>query len=259
MQPGGSLWLDPSWDPEHLTLQSEDVHVWRASLDLGPPVLARLWAVLSEDEQSRARRFHFERDRRRFVAARGQLRVLLGHYLGQHASSMSFAYEENGKPFLAGSQETQPLRFNVSHSGSLALAAISLARQVGVDIELLRTDLAGLEIAERFFSPTELASLKDLPVESRTQGFFNCWTRKEAFIKARGDGLSLPLHDFDVSLVPGAPAALLSTTFDPDEASRWSLAALDPDPDYAAAVAAEGHDWRLTCWQLFPDSPWLLI
>jgi 4'-phosphopantetheinyl transferase len=123
---------------------------------------------------------------------------------------------------------------------------------VGIDLERIRFDLAVLEIAERFFSRRELAMLRALPTELQREAFYRCWTRKEAYIKARGEGLSLPLDQFDVSLAPGEPAAVLGTQHDPSEASRWSLRELTPAPGYFAALAVEGHDWGLTCWQ-WPD------
>jgi 4'-phosphopantetheinyl transferase len=120
---------------------------------------------------------------------------------------------------------------------------------VGIDLERIRFDLAVVEIAERFFSRRELAMLRALPTELQREAFYRCWTRKEAYIKARGEGLSLPLDQFDVSLAPGEPAAILGTQHDPSEASRWSLRELTPAPGYFAALAVEGHDWGLACWQ----------
>jgi 4'-phosphopantetheinyl transferase len=123
---------------------------------------------------------------------------------------------------------------------------------VGIDLEYIRSDLQVEQLAERFFSRREIATLRTLPPEVQRQAFFLCWTRKEAYLKARGEGLSLPLDQFDVSLIPGEPAALLSTQRDPYEVSRWSLQELTPAPGYAAALAVEGHGWGLACWQ-WPD------
>jgi 4'-phosphopantetheinyl transferase len=140
------------------------------------------------------------------------------------------------------------LRFNVSHSHSLALYAITRAREVGVDVEHIRPEIAQEKIAERFFSPREVTVLRALPTPLQASAFFACWTRKEAFIKAKGDGLTLPLDQFDVSLAPGEPATLLRTAWDPQEAACWALQDLAPAPGYRAAVAVAGHAWRLTCW-----------
>jgi 4'-phosphopantetheinyl transferase len=130
----------------------------------------------------------------------------------------------------------------------VALYAVTRAREVGIDVELIRSDLKIEQIAERFFSHHEIATLRALPTELRQSAFFRCWTRKEAYIKATGKGLSLPLDQFEVSLTPGEPAALLSTQPDPNEAQRWSLRELTPAPGYAAALAVEGHGWCLACW-----------
>jgi 4'-phosphopantetheinyl transferase len=137
----------------------------------------------------------------------------------------------------------------LSHSDGLVLYAITRGREVGVDVERLRPDFAVLEVAKKFFSRREVTALVALPENQWPKAFFNCWTRKEAYIKARGEGLTLPLDRFDVSLVPGEPAALLYTNDDPQEASRWSLQELVPESGYVAALAVEGHDWRLKCWQ----------
>jgi 4'-phosphopantetheinyl transferase len=176
------------------------------------------------------------------------LRAILGGYLNQGPECLSFCYNSQGKPALDG----DAIRFNVSHSHGVALYAVTRGREVGIDIEHIRFDLAVAEIAERFFSRREVVMLRALPAEVQRQAFFLCWTRKEAYIKARGEGLSLPLDQFDVSLAPGEPAAVLGTQRDPSEASRWSLQELTPAPGYVAALAVEGHGWRLTCWQ-WPD------
>jgi 4'-phosphopantetheinyl transferase len=240
------LWRPP---PAERALSSAEVHVWRASLDQAAPCVERLQRTLSADELHRAARFHFPRDRRRFIVARGVLRDILGRYLGVHPSALGFRYSAYGKPALADVADEEALRFNVSHSHEMALFAVTCGREVGVDIEYLRREIACEEIAEHFFSVRERGSLRALPAEVKHQAFFNCWTRKEAYIKAHGEGLSLPLDQFDVSLAPGEPAALLATRSDPREALRWSLRVLTPGPDYVAAVAVEGQGWNLTCWQ----------
>jgi len=159
---------------------------------------------LVPDERQRAERFRFERDRRRFIVAHGVLRDILGRYLKCSPAQVSFSYNQYGKPALAQESEAIGLRFNMSHSHEVALYALTRAREVGVDVELLREDFASLEIAERFFSRSEVALLNSLAPELRTDGFFNCWTRKEAYIKALGEGLSHPLDRFAVSLAPGS-------------------------------------------------------
>jgi len=240
------LWRPP---PPELTLSSAEVHVWRAALDPAVACVERLQLSLSADELHRAARFHFPRDRRRFIVARGVLRDILGRYLGVPSSALGFRYSAYGKPALADVAAADGLRFNVSHSNEMALFAVTQGREVGVDIEYVRAEIACEEIAEHFFSARERASLRALPAEVKHQAFFNCWTRKEAFIKAHGEGLSLPLDQFDVSLAPGEPVALLATRSDPQEVLRWSLQAVSPGPGYAAALAVEGQGWHFTCWQ----------
>lgn len=239
---------DTSWrsPPEALVLGREEVHVWRASLDHTPLQIEILRRSLAADEEARAGRFHFEKDRAHFVAARGVLRDILGCYLKREPECLSFRYGSHGKPALAGYLDGEGIRFSVSHSHGMALYAVAREREVGVDLERVRPDLAVGEIAERFFSRWEVATLRALPAELQRQAFFRCWTRKEAYIKARGEGLSLPLEQFDVSLAPGKPAALLGTRPDPSEASRWSLQELCPVHGYVAALAVEAHGWRLS-------------
>jgi 4'-phosphopantetheinyl transferase len=239
-------WRPP---PAELTLSSAEVHVWRTVLDLAVSCVERLQRTLSVDELQRAARFHFPRDRRRFIVARGVLRDILSRYLGVPASALEFRYSAFGKPDLADVAAAQGLRFNVSHAYEMALVAVTRGREIGVDIEYLRREIACEKIAEHFFSARERASLRALPAQAKHEAFFNCWTRKEAYIKAHGEGLSLPLDQFDVSLAPGEPVALLATRGDPQEASRWSLQALTPGPGYVAALAVQGQGRHITCWQ----------
>jgi len=213
------------------------------------PAIQRLQSTLSTDECQRAERFYFQRDRRRFTVARGVLRSILSQYLGLAPQQLRFCYGPHGKPALVSTSGPARLHFNVSHSHELALYAITYDRHIGVDVEHIRTDFACEAIAERFFSPPERAVLRCLPPQVKYEAFFNCWTRKEAYIKACGEGLSLPLDQFDVSLAPGVPAALLATRWAPHEAARWTLRDIVPGPGYAAALAVEGHGWRLACWQ----------
>ena len=244
----------PPWrtPPEMLMLGSEEVQVWRATLDQTPSQVQSFLHNLAADEQARAEQFYFERDREHFIVARGVLRAILGGYLNRAPECLSFCYSSHGKPSLAGDSDGDTIRFNVSHSHGVALYAVTRGREVGIDLERIRFDLAVAEIAERFFSPREVATLLELSTEAQREAFFRCWTRKEAYIKARGEGLFLPLDEFDVSLAPGEPAAVLSTQRDPSEASRWSLQELTPAPGFVAALAVAGHGWRLTCWQ-WPD------
>ena len=240
-----------SWSrpPKDLVLGSAEVHVWRASLDLKALHIQSLQQTLVADERAKAGQFYFQKDREHFIVARGLLRVILGRYLHTEPSQLQFCYSHHGKPALSRKLAGDALRFNLSHSHGLALYAVTRGREIGVDLERIRPDLADEHIAEQFFSSLEIAALRALHTNIQKEAFFNCWTRKEAYIKAKGEGLSLPLDQFEVSLVPGEPAALLSTNGNPQEAFRWSLQELVPGSGFVAALAVEGHDWRVKCWQ----------
>lgn len=231
----------PPWALDH-----ENVHVWLAALDLAPAAIATMTTLLSADEQERARRFHFDRDRARYIAARGALRSLLGAYLDTPPADIVFEYGPHGKPTLASSHAAINLRFNASHSRDYALYAFTYGHNVGVDIEYMRPLPDANLIAERFFSPCEQSTLRSLPSEQRHDAFYAAWTRKEAYIKAIGKGLAQPLDEFDVTLAPDIPAQLLHVSSSPEEAQRWRLRTLPAPAGYAAALAVEGQDWRLT-------------
>lgn len=232
-----------------MTLDNNEVHVWRSELDLSEAELRKLAKTLALDEQARAARFRFPRDRRRFIVARGVLREILARYLDRDPAKLQFCYAPFGKPALTSNSGGDGLRFNVSHSHGFALYAVSFHRELGVDLECIRTNFPWEPIAERFFSPEEIDALHSVPRDLRYEAFLNCWTRKEAFVKARGGGLSLRLDRFSVSLIPGEPAVLLKTEDNPLEASRWGLEQLAPRSGYVAALAAEGRNWQLKCWQ----------
>ncbi|MBA3320944.1 MAG: 4'-phosphopantetheinyl transferase superfamily protein [Pyrinomonadaceae bacterium] len=240
------LWLDA---PEPPLLADGEVHVWRACLHQDAATLLELWSSLSADERERAARFRFRRDTEHFVAARGALRNILGRYMNIAPRLLRFSYDRYGKPVLNGEMYGHPLHFNVSHSNGLALYAVTRARAVGIDLEFVREDFDSLEIAERFFSPREVAALRGIPPGERAVAFFDCWTRKEAYVKARGEGLSYPLHLFSVSLTPTDPAALLHTDDAPQEAVRWSLLKLSPGEGYRAALAVKEKSPCLRYWR----------
>ncbi len=225
---------------EVVGLEAADVHVWAARLD--DLSEAALRSPLSADERTRGGRFHFERDQRRFVAARGLLRVLLGQYLEADPAGLCFGYGPQGKPFL---EEHGELRFNVSHSGGLALLAFARGREVGVDVEQERPLPEWEDIAGRYFSAWEVAELRRLRADERGPAFFRCWTRKEAFIKATGEGLSRPLDAFCVSLAPGEPARLRRVVGEPEALRRFRLEDLRPGPGFAGALAIEGEAKRI--------------
>lgn len=222
--------------------------MWRAALDQPAAQLTQLAGLLAPDEQLRANRFHFERDRQRFIAGRAILRTILGRYLGCAGSELQFSYGPRGKPALAKPAAEPPFYFNLAHSGGLAVIALAHQQEVGVDVEQIRpiTDIE--QIVRRFFAEQEQATLLALPVEQRETAFFNGWTRKEAYLKALGDGLARPLDQFCVTLAPGDPVRLVSINGVGDDASPWLLESFDPAPGYAAAVAVREQAWRFSYW-----------
>ena len=243
-----------SWDspPKTLVLPNDAVHVWRASLQVSVSELRTFEDTLAADERARAERFYFQKHSEHFIVGRGLLRNILSRYLDTEPDQLHFCYNSYGKPALTEDTSAEGLHFNLSHSHGIALYALTRRREIGVDIEYFRPDVEAEKLAERFFSPREAAVLRALPEHLRKEGFFNCWTRKEAYIKAEGEGMAIPLSTFDVSLTPGEPAALLRTQNQPQETACWSLQALNPAPGYAAALAVKGHDWELKCWQWSP-------
>ena len=224
---------------------SAEVRVWRVALNQPSTSLLKL---LSADERSRAERFVFDRDRDRFIVSRATLRRLLARSLGVVPHSITFRQGLHGKPALATDAK---LRFNVSHSGDHGLVALAVGREVGVDIENVRTSLNPLELAIRFFSPVERAALQALSPAKRHDAFFVCWTRKEAYLKALGLGLSLRLDSFDVEVRPEVTMALMRTAHDSNRNSIWAMYKLTVDPGYAASLVVEGGACQLTCldWQ----------
>ncbi len=228
-----------------------EVHVWRFTLDAPGPLLGRFEATLNSDELHRANRFRTEALRRRFIAGRGSLRAVLSTYLNRPAVEISFAYGVHGKPRLC-TDSSQALKFNLAHSHDQALCAVTLGREIGVDIEVIRPLESAERIIARFFSPREQAEFLALPESERLGAFYRGWSRKEAFLKATGTGLATELDSFDVTL--GPTAALLRVGDDPAEASRWTLRDLDPGPHFAAAVAVQGGHFVLRLWDGVPDS-----
>src|SRR5437763_11374798 len=199
---------------EPLILGCDEVHIWRATLDLPPSDVQALEQILAADERARANKFHFQKDRTHFVVARGVLRAILGRYLSRDPRTLLFCYSQYGKPDLVSEACSDPLFFNISHSHGMALYAISRNLNIGVDVEYMRMDIECEQIAVRFFSPSEVDMLLAVPKGEQHEAFFNCWTRKEAYIKGRGLGLSLDLNPFDASLTPGEAAPILNIRHD---------------------------------------------
>jgi 4'-phosphopantetheinyl transferase len=224
--------------PKAPELSTSSLHVWEFPLTITQSPVEYYASVLSGDERVRAARFHFERDARRFTVARATVRSILGGYAGVSNGDLRFDYSQPGKPSIAGS--TTGIRFNVSHSGDLGMLAVTLGREVGVDVETAHPTVEIDKLAERYFSEQERATLRELPLEQRERAFLRCWTCKEAFLKAQGLGLGRSLDSFDVEVSPERPARLVATRPDFAEAGRWSLHEVPTQNGFASAVAWEG-------------------
>ena len=234
-------WSRPASPP---TLSTERVDVWRVYLD--EPVAANSEAgVLSRDEISRAGRFHFEKDRLHFIRCRSALRFLLADYLKSRADEVRFEYLSGGKPLLVPEQNPGLLQFNVSHSAGMALIAVCGEHRMGVDVERIREDVDTAALAQRFFSLRERTVLGTLPAQLQVRGFFACWTRKEAFLKATGEGLAFPLADFSVTTHPDNDPRLEGIKGDMRAGDKWLLAYVDVGDFYRATVAVEDTSCRL--------------
>lgn len=212
------------------------VHVWVAPLSADPGRLAALYSVLTPAERQRADRYVAASRREEDVVARATLRQLLGRYLGVAPSDVQFVLGSSGKPALPGRE----LYFNVSHSHGLAVYAFTRRGEVGIDVERLRSQPSHLDMAGRFFAPAEAAAIRSLPPQQREEAFFHVWTRKEAFIKATGQGLSFGLERFEVSVPPDEPPRLRLIDGDRRAAARWSLVALAPAAGYVGAMVLAG-------------------
>ena len=222
------------------TIAAGEIHLWFDAMEAPTAQILTLRQTLPADELARAKRFHFERDRRRFIVARGLLRQLLGSYLARPPQELRFTYSDHGKPALLEAQNPHGLQFNLSHSGEMMCVGVTRGRAIGVDIEQVRPIDDMMGIAASFFSPRENEMLATVPADQRELAFFNCWTRKEAYIKAQGQGLSIPLDSFDVTLVPGEEARLLAVrNTQPDEAARWTMQAFAPVAGYVAAAVVK--------------------
>lgn len=237
------LWPYP---PVEIDLGDQDVHVWCVALGQPNPVVSRLAQLLSSDEQERASRFIFEKDQRHFTVGRGVLKQILARYLALAPPQIGLTYGPHGKPTL---DESCQISFNLSHSHGLAVYAVSRRRKIGIDLEKVRPLEDMVNLARRFFSRAEFEAFSSLSATDQQAGFFSGWTRKEAYVKAMGNGLLHPLHDFDVVLTPGRPAELLYVKNDPDAPKRWSLSTMQPAHDYIGALCVEGYDYRVSFWQ----------
>jgi len=244
-------WQKPATE---INLAANEIHVWQTRLDdFQSTAYQNLQQLLATDEITRANRFHFEKDRRRFVVSRGVLRVLLGQYLRVLPAQVTLTTAGSGKPVLDDSTASSPLHFNLSHSGAMALFAFSRTAPLGVDLERIQPDILEDALAERFFGPGEVAALRALPPAQQTAAFFTIWTRKEAYLKGIGTGLSLPLDSFEVSVNPDEPPLLLKSDLRPEDIFEWRLYEIPPIPGFAAALTAEPN-LSVACWTFAPDT-----
>jgi 4'-phosphopantetheinyl transferase len=221
-------------------IASGEMHIWRYSLELSPEHAREAGSLLSHDELERAARFHFPIHRNRYIAGRSQLRKILGGYLKIAPASLDFAYSEFGKPAVPTAQNPASIAFNVSHSEGLCVLAVSRIQPLGIDIERIRRDFGGEEVAQANFAPAEFRELLSLPADIRAQAFFNCWTRKEAYVKALGAGLQIPLDSFEVSLRPGDPPRFLRGA-----GAGWNLLSFVAAEGFQGAVAYRGVEARV--------------
>jgi 4'-phosphopantetheinyl transferase len=239
----GNITWEQSASPP--ALPENEVHLWRADLSHLRETLDIYTNDLSTEECTRAERFHFERDRRRYILSHSTLHRLLGGYLGVEPGAISFESAERGKPHLGREFSPSGLEFNLAHSGEMALFGFRRGAAIGVDIEHLRPIPDLDRLAARYFSQVEQEQLAQLPAEKKVDGFFKCWTCKEAFIKNIGDGLYYPLDQFEVDADPDLPGGLLRVASDPHEASRWRLESFSAGEGYPSALAARGEIGRV--------------
>jgi 4'-phosphopantetheinyl transferase len=235
-------WLTP---PPTLALPPGELHLWRATLDQSEAIRERLWGYLSDEEQERAGKFRFDNGRFHYIVGRGLLRQLLGSYLAAPPHSLRFASGPNGKPHLI---DYAQFSFNVAHGQGRLLLGFCRGADLGVDIEQIRLPQRADGVARRFFAPAEYVTFAAAPPEQQAEVFFNCWTRKEAYIKATGEGLACPLNAFEVSLAVGETAVLHSIRGSAELAAAWSLYSLTPYPGYRGAALAAGPGWQVVCY-----------
>ena len=243
-------WTSGPADPK---LAVSEVHVWRASLDVSSQLLKSLDRTLTEDERTRASRFAVEKLQTRFIVRRGLLRTILASYLGVRPGDLQFGYGTKDKPHLVGDPAREDLRFNETHSHGLALFAVARGRDLGIDLEEVCPQVKFADIAGRYFAPSEAAALAKAPVETRLRLFFEYWTSKEAWIKAMGGGLSIPLDRFEIELKPGVETARVVVPEPTDKESQWFVHQLTVGSDHVAALAVDDLGLEIRLWDWGPE------
>jgi 4'-phosphopantetheinyl transferase len=244
-----------SLPPLDLKLTNDEIHIWCALLDQPTSLIDKLSCTLSIEERTRAGRFYFEKDRKRFAVRHGILRMILGYYLRVAPSKLLFYYGWNGKPRLTDTFSDGAILFSMSSSEGLALYGFTRNSKIGVDVECVRDIPEMDQIGERIFCTRETQVYRALPEHLKRGAFFACWTRKEALVKASGDGLSRSLDKVELTMDPGEPVRLLPIDGDSRSPCRWSIRDVKPASGFAAAIAAEGRNWRLRCWQWTDYNP----
>jgi len=242
------FWQEP---PADVAIYSRQVHVWRVWMNIQDDLVGELNLELSADEKEKAAQFRRDGDKVRYVTAHARMREILSKYLDIPPEEIAFAYKRYGKPELEPTINPSGLSFNLSHSEAVALLAVSDGFEVGVDVEQVKRNAATEEIARRFFSPREIEMLISQPENLHAKAFFRCWTLKEAYIKARGEGMSIPLHEFEVDFLSESQPKILDVDGDEEGLTHWSLFHLEPMVDYVAALAVGGHPVEMktySCW-----------
>lgn len=241
----GSDPSNPPWSvaPAKFTLAAREVHVWLVRADDAALCMACCENLLATAERDRAARFKFEKDRRLYTAAHAALRSILAGYLNVAPGGLEFETGHRGKPRLAPAFTKDKLEFNLSHSSEVALIAVTREREIGVDIEHVKKEFAFAEVAERYFTTREVSAIRALPEDLQRRAFYQCWTSKEAFLKAKGVGLSGELDEVEI-LLDGEGRVQVKNTL-----PGWYLCELNPCDDYVGAVALEGDESDLRRFQ----------
>jgi 4'-phosphopantetheinyl transferase len=237
---------------KEIVLGKKDIHVWRIDLEAFQERSDDLFSFLSSEEKKRSKRFYFEQDKKNYIITRGVLRILLGKYLQRYPATIQFIYGEHGKPFLNKENHKPDIRFNISHSKNISLIVFNLGRDIGVDVEYIRK-IHHLSMAKRFFSPDEEKEILSLPGPEQLEAFFSFWTKKEAFIKAQGGGLSVPLRSFSVSSTKKTKARITYIANAHEEEKVWSLFDIEVGKEYTAACAVKGKNLFLKCCVFFEN------
>jgi 4'-phosphopantetheinyl transferase len=252
--PGDKNWKEAANPAASFQLVHDDVHIWSASLEQPAEYREKLFLLLSFDERTRVERFYFEKDRNRYIIGRGLLRILLGGYLGLNPSTIQFTYGAYGKPALAEEVHGRALEFNVSHSNDMAVYIFTWDQPVGIDIEYIHSMKDMDDFALRFFTPDECALIRSLPMAQKQKTFFKLWTCKEAYLKAYGSGLTVPLNQVEVSFATEETASFTSIGGDREQAARWYLDIFNPVPGYQAALAVERQNGQIMFQELITEN-----